>query len=106
MRVSMKRIVTLLAAVALGLTLSPGAEAEQKIALLRSELRVHGRDGGAFGLEGWLRMHEADPQRWGAAAEGWRGMGADYVMLYPMYRMPTLEDQIATLRRFRDVAGG
>jgi hypothetical protein len=26
------------------------------------------------------------------------------VMLYPMYRMPKLDDQIETLRRFKEVA--
>lgn len=29
-----------------------------------------------------------------------------FVMLYPMYRMPKLEDQIETLRRFKEVASG
>jgi hypothetical protein len=67
-------------------------------------MRVHGRDRKNFGLEAWLRMHEADPQIWGAAAEAWRRLGADCVMLYPMYRMPTLDDQLDTLRRFREVA--
>ena len=86
--------------------IAPDAAAEQKLALLRDEMSKHGRDKAKFGLEGWLRMHEADPQRWGAAAEGWRRLGADFVMLYPMYRMPKLEDQIDTLRRFREVAGG
>jgi hypothetical protein len=28
------------------------------------------------------------------------------VMLYPMYRLPTFDQQIDTLRRFKDVAGG
>lgn len=84
--------------------MAPDAEAEQKLALLRAEMKHHGRDPSAFGLEGWLRMNEADPEPWGAAVEGWRGLGADYVMLYPMYRMPTLEDQISTLRRFKEVA--
>jgi probable F420-dependent oxidoreductase len=86
--------------------MAPDAQAGEKLALLREEIHNQGRDPARFGLEGWLRMQEADPQQWGAAAEGWRRLGADYVMLYPMYRMPRLEDQIATLRRFRDAAGG
>src|SRR6185436_14937477 len=65
---------------------APDAEARQKLALLDAEIRKAGRDRAKFGLEGWLRMHEADTQKWGAAAEGWRKLGADYVMLYPMYR--------------------
>ena len=45
-----------------------------------------------------------DPQRWAAAADGWRKLGAQMVMLYPMYRIPKFDDQIETLRRFKDVA--
>lgn len=86
--------------------LAPDAQAEQKLALLRAELSSHGRDPAKFGLEGWLRMHDADPQQWAAAADGWRRLGADLVMLYPMYRIPKFEDQIETLRRFKEVAGG
>lgn len=86
--------------------LAPDAQAEQKLALLREELGRHGRDPAKFGIEGWLRMHDPDPQQWAAAANGWRRLGADMVMLYPMYRVPKVEDQIQTLRRFKDVAGG
>jgi len=85
--------------------MAPDAEAEQKLGLLRGEIRKHGRDQAKFGLEGWLRVNEADPQQWGEAAAGWRRLGADYVMLYPMYRVPNYEGQIATLQRFREVAG-
>ena len=84
----------------------PDEKAEQKLSLLREEMKKHGRDGGKFGIEGWLRMNEPDPQRWAAAADGWRKLGADMVMLYPMYRMPRFEDQIETLRRFKEVAAG
>jgi probable F420-dependent oxidoreductase len=86
--------------------LAPDTEAEQKLALLRAELKRHGRDPARFGIEGWLRTHDPDPQQWGAAADGWRRLGADMVMLYPMYRMPKFEEQVETLRRFKDVAGG
>ena len=83
--------------------IAPDGEAQAKLALLRDELRRHGRDPTRFGIEGWLRMQEADPQRWAAAADRWRQLGADFVMLYPMYRMPKLDDQIETLRRFMEV---
>jgi probable F420-dependent oxidoreductase len=86
--------------------IAPDAQAEQKLALLREELSRHGRDPAKFGLEGWLRMSDADPQRWASAAEGWRRLGANMVMLYPMYRMPKYEDQIETLRRFKEAVGG
>ena len=84
--------------------IAPDEQAKQKLATLREEISRHGRDPAAFGIEGWLRMHHADPQQWAQAAEGWRQLGADYVMLYPMYRMPKLDDQIETLRRFKEVA--
>jgi len=86
--------------------IAPDEKAEQKLALLRGELKKHGRESRHFGIEGWLRMQEADPQRWAAAADGWRKLGADMVMLYPMYRMPKFDDQIETLRRFKEVASG
>ena len=86
--------------------MAPDEKAEQKLALLREELKKQGRDASAFGIEGWLRMNEADPQRWAAAADGWRKLGADMVMLYPMYRVPKFEDQIEILRRFKEVASG
>jgi probable F420-dependent oxidoreductase len=86
--------------------LAPDAEGEAKLARLREHLKEFGRDPATFGLEGWLRMHERDPERWAAAAQGWQRLGAQMVMLYPMYRMAKLEEQIETLRRFKDVAGG
>jgi probable F420-dependent oxidoreductase len=86
--------------------LAPDAQAEQKLALLRDELARHGRDRASFGLEGWTRMQDASPERWAAAAEGWRRLGADMVMLYPMYRMRGIDEQIETLRRFKAAAGG
>ena len=85
--------------------MAPDLEGEQKLAMLRDELKSHGRDPAKFGIEGWLRMHDSDPQKWAAAADGWRRLGADMAMLYPMYRMPTFEEQIETLRRFKEVAG-
>jgi probable F420-dependent oxidoreductase len=86
--------------------LAPDAEASAKLDTLRGHLQSFGRDSAAFGLEGWLRMNEADPKLWAAAAAGWRHLGAQMVMLYPMYRMKTFDEQIDTLRRFKDVAGG
>ena len=86
--------------------MAPDLEGEQKLAMLRGELKGHGRDPAKFGIEGWLRVHDSDPGKWAAAADGWRRLGADMVMLYPMYRMPTFEEQIETLRRFKGVAGG
>jgi probable F420-dependent oxidoreductase len=86
--------------------MEPDAQAEEKLGALREQLRSFGRDPAKFGIEGWLRMHDADPQLWAAAADGWRRLGADMVMLYPMYRIPRFDDQIETLRRFKEVASG
>ena len=86
--------------------MAPDHEAEAKLEQLRNHLSDCGRDTSAFGIEGWLRMDKADPDEWSVAAEGWRKLGADIVMLYPMYRIPNLDDQIATLRRFKEVVSG
>jgi probable F420-dependent oxidoreductase len=86
--------------------IEPDAQAEEKLGVLREQLRSFGRDPAKFGIEGWLRVHDANPQHWAAAADGWRRLGADMVMLYPMYRIPRFDDQIETLRRFEDVASG
>jgi len=77
------------------------AQAEQKLGALRQQLKSFGRDPATFGIEGWLRMHSADPQDWAAAADGWRRLGADMVMLYPMYRISSFRGLIDTLRRFK-----
>jgi probable F420-dependent oxidoreductase len=86
--------------------MAPDEQGEAKLAALREHLKAFGRDPAAFGLEAWLRMHDSDPQRWAAAADGWRRLGAQMVMLYPMYRIPSFDQQIETLRRFKEVAEG
>jgi probable F420-dependent oxidoreductase len=84
----------------------PDEEAAAKLAVLRKHLRSFGRDLAGFGLEAWLRMKEPDPQLWSAAAEGWRRLGAEVVMLYPTYRIASFDEQIQTLRRFKEVVEG
>ena len=79
--------------------------AAPKLEMLRQHLQAFGRDPAKFGLEGWLRMDTPDEDAWGRAAEGWRKLGAQLVMLYPMYRMPKFDDQIKTLERFKAVVG-
>src|SRR3984957_10476205 len=86
--------------------MAPDAQGEETLARLREQVKSFGRDPAKFGIEGWLRMRDSDPQRWAAAADGWRRLGADMVMLYPMYRIGGLDDHIETLRRFKEVAGG
>ena len=86
--------------------MAPDMQAEEKLAMLRAHLKSSGRDPDKFGIEAWLRMQSADPQGWAAAADGWRRLGADMVMLYPMYRITNVDDHIETLRRFKEVAIG
>ena len=86
--------------------MAPDAQAEQKLRALREQLKLFGRDSAKFGIEAWLRMHGPDLQAWTAAADGWRRLGADMVMLYPMYRITNVDDHIETLRRFNEVARG
>ncbi len=86
--------------------MAPDAAGEAKLGMLHEHLRAFGRDPATFGLEGWLRMYEADEALWGSYVEGWRRLGAQMVMLYPMYRMAKFEDHIETLRRFKAVAQG
>ena len=86
--------------------ISPDEKAAAKLEDLRGHLRSFGRDPNTFGLEGWLRMSDENPQRWAADADGWRRLGAQIVMLYPMYRIPTFEGQVETLRRFKEVVQG
>jgi probable F420-dependent oxidoreductase len=86
--------------------LAPDEQAAAKLAALRGHLEGFGRNPAALGIEGWLRVHAPDPQLWAAAAEGWRRLGADFAMLYPMYRIANFDEQIETLRRFKDVGAG
>ena len=86
--------------------LAPDAQGEAKLALLHDHLKAFGRDPATFGLEAWLRSHEPDEDLWGKAAEGWKRLGAQMVMLQPMYRMTTFEDQVETMRRFKAVVEG
>jgi Luciferase-like monooxygenase len=83
--------------------MAPDEQGAATLEALREHLKAFGRDPAKFGVEGWLRMREADPQKWGAGAEGWRRLGADIVMLYPMYRIASFDAQIDTLRRFKEV---
>jgi hypothetical protein len=51
-------------------------------------------------------MTEPNSDLWAKAVAGWRRLGAETVMLYPMYRLTTFDQQIETLRRFKQVAEG
>ena len=50
--------------------MAPDEQAEAKLSDLHGHLKAFERDPSTFGLEGWLRVHEADPQLWADAADG------------------------------------
>jgi alkanesulfonate monooxygenase SsuD/methylene tetrahydromethanopterin reductase-like flavin-dependent oxidoreductase (luciferase family) len=86
--------------------MAPDEQAAQKLAALKGHLREFGRNAASFGLEAWLRSPAADPKAWAEGVAGWRKLGAGMVMLYPTYLITKFDDQIETLRRFKDAAGG
>ncbi len=86
--------------------MAPDAAGEDKLGILRGHLKAFGRDPATFGLEGWLRFYEDDDQAWGRAAAAWQLLGAQMVMLYPMFRLADFAQQIRVLERFKAVAGG
>jgi probable F420-dependent oxidoreductase len=86
--------------------MSPDDSARAALDKLHTHLDAFGRARENFGIEAWLRSESNDPQAWAVAADGWRALGADYAMLYPMWRMSNFDEQIEVLRRFKDVALG
>jgi hypothetical protein len=61
--------------------------------------RLGGKAGPAIEFVPPLRPH---PDLWAGFAAGWRRLGADMVMLYPVYRLSGLDQQIEAHRRFKD----
>lgn len=86
--------------------LTPDDDGKRALEAFHGHLTEFGRSREQVGMEAWLRHTEADPQAWAASADGWRDLGADYAMLYPMWRDESVDGQIEILRRFKDVAGG
>ena len=86
--------------------LAPDDAGKRALEAFHGHLTEFGRSREQVGMEAWLRHTEADPQAWAASADGWRDLGADYAMLYPMWRDESVDGQIEILRRFKEVAGG
>ena len=86
--------------------IAPDDEGKRALEAFHGHLAEYGRSRKDVGMEAWLRHTEADPQAWAASADGWRALGADYAMLYPMWRDESVDGQIEILRRFKEVAGG
>lgn len=86
--------------------LPPDDTANIALEKLYGHLDNFGRKRQDFGIEAWLRFHEDNPNAWAEAADGWRSLGADMAMLYPMWQVNGVDGQIEILRRFKDAAGG
>ena len=83
--------------------MAPDAQGEAKLEELRGYLKSFGRDPAKFGIEGWIPDSELNPDAWINPVAGWRRLGAAIVMLYPLYRFTSFDQQIETLRRFKEV---
>ena len=84
--------------------LPPDDAANIALDKLNDHLNKFNRSRDKFGIEAWLRFHENDPLAWGEAADGWRALGADMAMLYPMWQVNSVHDQINILESFQQVA--
>jgi len=86
--------------------LPPDESAKIALDKLGDHLNKFSRSRNDFGIEAWLRFHDNDPDAWAKAADGWRGLGADMAMLYPMWKVDGVDSQIEILQRFQQVASG
>ena len=86
--------------------LLPDDEGKAALEKLYAYLEEFGRKREGFGIEVWMRFSEDYPEFWGATADEWRSMGADMVMLYPMWEVKGVDGQIEILRKFKEVADG
>ena len=78
-------------------------EGSQMLDEFHHHLDHFGRSRDQVGMDAWLRAEANTPQEWAVQAEGWRGLGADYVMLYPRWRDTNVDAQIKILRDFKEV---
>jgi len=86
--------------------MAPDAQAEQKLRALREQLShsVGTRPSSALRPGYACVVQTCKPGRPQRTAGG--RLGADMVMLYPMYRITNVDDHVETLRRFNEVARG
>jgi hypothetical protein len=82
--------------------LNPDEAGKTALEKLYQYLEQFGRKRENFGIEAWLRFHEDAPDLWASAVDGWRSMGADMAMLYPMWQIHGVDAQINILRRFKE----
>ena len=83
----------------------PDDAGKRLVETLHGLLEAEGRDPASFCIDAWLRASSPDVQKWAAAAEGWRGLGASLLTLYPLYRVESVDERIQALARFKEAAG-
>jgi probable F420-dependent oxidoreductase len=84
----------------------PHHDAEALVGELDRHLAAAGRSRSGFGLECWIRADRHDPDAWAERALAYAKLGADMIMLRPMYRLFDLDDQIDMLRAFKAAVRG
>ena len=86
--------------------MAPDAQAEQKLRALKGVTQVIRPRLGQVRHRGLATHAWSGPATLDGRSGRWRRLGADMVMLYPMYRITNVDDHIETLRRFNEVARG
>ena len=86
--------------------LAPDDTAKRALETLHEHLATYGRERSDFGIEAWLRCPDNNPDTWAASADGWRALGADTQYFIPCGACRIFEEQLETLRRFKEVASG
>ncbi|MHB8375534.1 MAG: LLM class F420-dependent oxidoreductase [Dehalococcoidia bacterium] len=84
----------------------PGPDASETLDRLRGYIRDAGRKPEDVGIEGRISMFNTPEPEWGAALEGWRGLGATHVAVNTMNAgLASPQAHIDAIRRFKQAAG-
>ncbi|MDE3095302.1 MAG: LLM class F420-dependent oxidoreductase [Chloroflexota bacterium] len=84
----------------------PGPDAEATLDRLRGYIRDAGRKPEDVGVEGRISLSNTPEPEWGAALDGWRGLGATHVAVNTMNAgLASPQAHIDAIRRFKEAAG-
>ena len=84
----------------------PGPRATETVEQLRGYVREAGRRPEDVGIEGRISLLNTPEDQWGAALEGWRGLGASHVSVNTMNAgLATPQAHIDAILRFKEQAG-
>lgn len=87
--------------------LTPSPQAAELIDRVRGYVREAGRDPDRFGIEGRMHLGEIPPERWPEAVRGWQACGGTHLSVNTMRSgFRTVEEHLASLRRFREALAG